>query len=105
MNDHEKPGVITIEQTDTKNKSGYAPQWKVLIHNDEKTEMGFVVMILMRYFNKNIADAHKLMLVVHNMGQGLCGVYPFEQAELRVEQVHSVARSAKFPLTLTMEKA
>jgi len=105
MNDHEKPGVVTIEETDTKNKSGYAPQWKVILHNDDKTEADFVTMILMRFFNKNLRDAHRIMLVTHNMGQGLCGVYPLEQAELRVEQTHSLARTAKFPLTLTMEKA
>ncbi len=105
MNDPQKPGVITIEQTDTKNKSGYAPQWKVLIHNDDKTPMDFVIMILMRIFNKNIRDASRLTMVVHNMGTGLCGVYALEQAELRIDQVHSLARGHKFPLTLSMEKA
>ena len=105
MNEPENPGVITIEETDTKNKSGYAPQWNVIIHNDDKTTMDFVMMILMRLFNKNVRDAHRLMLVVHNMGQGLCGVYPLEQAELRIDQTRSLAPTAKFPLTLTMEKA
>lgn len=97
-------GTSVITETETEAKSGYYPRWKVIIHNDDKTTMDFVVEILMRFFNKDHITAMKLMIEVHEQGSGLAGVYPKEQAEFRIDQATSMARAAKFPLTLTMEK-
>ncbi len=94
---------ITVEER-TEAKSGYYPKWKVIIHNDEKTTMDFVIEILMRFFNKEYISAMQLMLQVHEQGFGLAGVYPKEQAEFRIDQAVSMARGRNFPLTLTMEK-
>jgi len=90
---------------ETTAKSGYYPKWKVILHNDNKTTMEFVTEILRRFFNKQLPDALKLMIQVHEQGCGIAGVYPKEQAEFRIEQSISLARGAGFPLTLTMEEA
>lgn len=84
-------------------KSQRAPLWKVLFHNDDKTTMEFVVWVLMRYFGHDIEKAKKVMLEVHETGQGLAGVYPQEVAELKKDQTVSAARTQKFPLTVTIE--
>jgi ATP-dependent Clp protease adaptor protein ClpS len=94
--------ILTEEQTET--RSGYYPKWKVIIHNDNKTTMDFVVEVLMRFFNKEYASAMKLMLQVHEQGYGIAGVYSKEQAEFRIEQATSMARGRNYPLTLTMEE-
>jgi ATP-dependent Clp protease adaptor protein ClpS len=44
------------------------------------------------------------MLNVHRRGAGLCGVYTFEIAETKVNQVMDYARSNEQPLQCTMEK-
>ena len=43
------------------------------------------------------------MFTAHNTGVALVTVLPLEEAELRTEQAHSLARTQKFPLTFTYE--
>ncbi|MBW2367833.1 MAG: ATP-dependent Clp protease adapter ClpS [Deltaproteobacteria bacterium] len=78
--------------------------YKVLLHNDDYTTMEFVVEILMTVFNKRFEAATRIMLNVHQQGAGLCGVYPLEIAETKVETVHKLAGENGFPLKCTMEK-
>jgi ATP-dependent Clp protease adaptor protein ClpS len=91
----------TIESTDK--KSQRAPLWKVILHNDNKTTMDFVVWVLMAFFGHDIDKARKLMLQVHETGQGVAGVYPREVAEHKKDQTESKARTEKFPLVVTIE--
>ncbi len=80
------------------------PKYRVLLHNDNFTTMDFVVHILESVFNKNSMEAVQIMLNVHKKGIGVCGVYTMEVAETKVEMVHSLARSNKFPLKCSMEE-
>jgi len=80
------------------------PMYKVLLHNDDYTTMEFVVDVLMHVFNKHVAEATRIMLNVHKKGIGLCGYYPYEVAETKVETVHLLARERGFPLKCTMEE-
>ena len=93
----------TIERTDSKTR--LCPMYKVIMHDDDKTPMDFVVGILIQVFNKELEEAAMIMLEVHNTGQALAGVYALEHAELKVDQTHSLARASKFPLTCTIEPA
>jgi ATP-dependent Clp protease adaptor protein ClpS len=76
---------------------------KVLLHNDDYTTMEFVIEILMGVFNKEIQEATRIMMDVHRRGVGVCGVYPFEIAETKVDTVHALARKNGFPLKCSME--
>ena len=78
--------------------------YRVLLLNDDYTTMDFVVEILESVFHKSPAEAYRIMMAVHTQGQGLCGVYPHEMAETKVETVVDRARSSGFPLRATMEK-
>ncbi|MCB1694423.1 MAG: ATP-dependent Clp protease adaptor ClpS [Pseudomonadales bacterium] len=89
--------------TDADAKSKRAPMWKVIFHNDNVTTTEFVTWVLMRFFGHDIDKAKKIMLEVHNTGQGLAGTYPQEVAELKKDQVTSTARTQKFPLVVTIE--
>ena len=95
----------TKNETDieTTAKSGFFKPYKVLMHNDDKTPMNFVTMVLMRFYQKKGKEAETLMIEIHETGLGLAGVYPYESAEFRVDQTHSAARAAGFPLTCTIE--
>ncbi|MDR2727219.1 MAG: ATP-dependent Clp protease adaptor ClpS [Deltaproteobacteria bacterium] len=79
--------------------------YRVLLHNDDYTTMEFVVIILMEVFRKTGDEATAIMLAVHKCGQGQCGVYPLEIAEIKVAAVHRRAREANFPLRCTLEEA
>ena len=77
--------------------------YKVLLLNDDYTTMDFVVEVLETIFNKQPAEAFRIMMMVHTQGKGLCGVYPFEIAETKVEAVINRARDNGFPLKAAME--
>ena len=93
------PTIKPIAQTTPR----LAPRYRVLIHNDEITPMGFVVLVLTRFFKKVDAEACEIMFEAHHKEVALVDVMGLEEAEFRVEQAHSLARTAKFPLTFTIE--
>ena len=76
-----------------------------LLHNDDYTTMEFVVEILQVVFHKSLAEATRIMLLVHKSGVGLCGVFTAEVAETKVEMVHHLAKKHGFPLQCSMEAA
>ncbi|MGD8368688.1 MAG: ATP-dependent Clp protease adapter ClpS [Desulfobacterales bacterium] len=80
------------------------PLYKVLLHNDDYTTMEFVVEVLMFVFRKPPEEATQIMLNVHHQGTGLCGLFPFELAETKVDTVVKLARDRGFPLKCTMER-
>jgi ATP-dependent Clp protease adaptor protein ClpS len=73
--------------------------------NDDYTPMEFVVMCLKRFFRMDLEQATRVMLHVHQKGVGVCGVYPYEVAETKVNQVMDFARQNQHPLQCTLEKA
>ena len=90
--------------TRTRAKPKKPSQFKVLMLNDDYTPMEFVVMVLKRYFRMDMEQATRVMLHVHQRGVGVCGVYPYEIAETKVNQVMDFARANQHPLQCTLEK-
>ena len=97
--------IATEEKTTTHERVQEPPLYQVLLHNDDYTTMEFVIEILMVVFNRSMEDATRIMMNVHKNGVGICGVYPYEIAETKVEIVEVLARSSDFPLKCSMEKA
>jgi len=108
MSDPRKPdgggtpntGVVTKTRPKTKKPSMY----KVLMLNDDYTPMEFVVHVLERFFGKPHEEAVRIMLHVHQRGVGFCGVFTYEVAETKVNQVMDLARKHQHPLQCTIEK-
>ncbi len=94
-------GGEVLERTRQETKK--PDMYKVLLLNDDYTTMDFVVEILESVFHKSPAEAYRIMMAVHRQGKGLCGVYPFEVAETKVETVIDLARGSGFPLRAAME--
>jgi ATP-dependent Clp protease adaptor protein ClpS len=92
------------EELDTRLALDEPTQYKVLLHNDDYTSMDFVVEILMHVFHKTLSDSEKIMLEIHHVGKGTCGIFTYEIAETKVHQVKELARSNGFPLLATMEE-
>jgi len=98
--DGSNTGVVVRTRPKTKKPSMY----KVLMLNDDYTPMEFVVHVLERFFNKNREEATRIMLHVHQKGVGVCGVFTYEVAETKVNQVMDFARRHQHPLQCTLEK-
>ena len=91
--------------TKTRAKPKKPSQYKVLLLNDDYTPMEFVVIVLKRFFRMDMEEATRVMLHVHQKGVGVCGVFTYEVAETKVNQVMDFARQNQHPLQCTLEKA
>lgn len=94
-------GIATKTRTRPKKPS----MFKVLMLNDDYTPMEFVVMVLKRFFHMDLEQATRVMLHVHQKGVGVCGIFPYEIAETKVNQVMDFAKQNQHPLQCTLEKA
>lgn len=90
-------------ETETIVKVEVPKKYKVLLLNDDFTPMEFVVFVLENYFQKTPEEAQKIMMNVHMQGSGIAGVYTFEIAEMKVQQVTQIARKNQYPLKTIME--
>jgi ATP-dependent Clp protease adaptor protein ClpS len=79
--------------------------FRVVMLNDHFTAMEFVVEILMVVFHKSVEEANSLMLEIHRKGRSVVGVYSWDIAQTKAEQVHTLARQNEFPLRCVVEKA
>lgn len=79
-------------------------KYKVIMHNDDYSTWEFVVGILKDIFNKSEADAIETTTKIHEKGSAVCGIYTYEIAEIKTAQVHSIAKSNKFPLRCSIEE-
>ncbi len=91
-------------RSETRKKVKEPSMYRVLLLNDDYTTMDFVVEVLRFVFHKSLTDATRIMLNVHRKGVGMCGIYPFEVAETKVNTVEALARERGFPLKCTMER-
>lgn len=91
--------------TKTRAKAKKPSQYKVLMLNDDYTPMEFVVLVLKRFFGMDLEQATRVMLHVHQRGVGVCGIFTYEVAETKVNQVMDFARQNQHPLQCTLEKA
>ena len=80
------------------------PLYKVILLNDDYTPMEFVVQVLEQFFAMNHEKAVQVMLQVHTRGQGVCGIFSHDIAEMKVAQVGDYARKNQHPLQCRMEQ-
>jgi ATP-dependent Clp protease adaptor protein ClpS len=79
--------------------------YKVYLVNDDYTPMEFVIEVLEKYFLMQHIAATEVMLQVHQLGKGICGLYTREIAETKVVQVNEYARRNQHPLLCRMEES
>ena len=86
-------------------RKAYMPLYKVIMWDDNVTTMEFVIRVLIKLFGKEYSTAEKLMYEIHLKGAATVATMPLEQAEFKVEQVHTAAAMEEFPFTCTIEQA
>jgi ATP-dependent Clp protease adaptor protein ClpS len=92
--------TVLLERSKTKPPKLY----KVVLLNDDYTTMDFVVEVLQRIFGMDFERATQTMLKVHQEGSAVCGIYPKDLAETKVEQVVAFARQHEHPLRCVTEE-
>ncbi len=84
-------------KTPKKSPPRQLPPWKVLLHNDDKNELMFVVHTVMELTPLNEQDARDRTLEAHESGVALLLITHKERAELYKDQFESKG------LTVTIE--
>jgi ATP-dependent Clp protease adaptor protein ClpS len=78
--------------------------YKVILLNDDYTTMEFVIEVLQTIFGMSRERATQIMLKIHQEGSAVCGLYPKDLAETKVEQVVTFARQHEHPLRCVAEE-
>ncbi len=78
-------------------------KWNVIIHNDDVTPFEFVVAVLRSVFELSGRVALSVTTEAHFTGAAYVMTLPHEEAKYRVGKAHSLARSAGYPLTFSIE--
>ena len=78
--------------------------YKVIILNDDFTPMEFVVNTIQRFFNKSVDEATRIMLKIHTEGLVVCGIFPVDIAETKMNQVLNYAKEHQHPLQCIIER-
>jgi ATP-dependent Clp protease adaptor protein ClpS len=81
------------------------PPYRILIHNDDVTPFDFVIAVLRSVFELSGRDALAVTTRAHVTGVAYVTTLSYEEAKYRVGKAHSLARSAGFPLTFSIEPA
>ncbi len=79
-------------------------KFQVLLLNDDQTTMEFVIKVLQKFFDKDKETAKIIMLKTHNDGEAICGIYSYDIAQTKAEQVIAFARENNQPLMCTVRK-
>lgn len=98
-----EPNVKDKPASKEKEKFKEPEQYRVILLNDNYTTMEFVVEVLMVVFHKDLEDAYRIMLDVHKKGKGIVGVYTWDIAVTKMEQVHAAAEANEYPLKCIVE--
>ena len=67
----------------------HLPLYKVLLHNDDRNSMEYVVKALMRVFKFKLQVCEQIMIEAHRNGLALCAIETLEQAEHHRDQLNS----------------
>ena len=95
--------VLSKSREKTTEKLKEPQEYRVVFLNDNYTTMEFVVGILMGIFHKNPKDAEQIMLEIHLNGKGTAGIYPWDIAVTKANEVHALARENDYPLKCVLE--
>ena len=79
-------------------------KYKVILLNDDKTPIDFVIELLMSIFKHTAESAKGITLSVHKEGSGVAGIYNFEIAEQKGVEATTASRTAGFPLQIKVEQ-
>jgi ATP-dependent Clp protease adaptor protein ClpS len=91
--------LLTEERIKVKKPDMY----RIVLLNDDYTPRGFVVWILMRVFYKTQQESSRIMLEAHTTGKSSIGVYTYDEATTKIEQVDKIAKQYEHPLQCILE--
>lgn len=77
--------------------------YRIVLLNDDYTPRDFVVWVIMRVFYKTEDESKRIMLEAHTTGRSTVGVYTFDIAKTKLNQVEGLAEKYEHPLKCILE--
>ena len=78
-------------------------RYQVILLNDDYTPMEFVLELIEKFFSKDRQTATRIMLMIHNEGKGVCGIYTQDIAETKAALVNKYSMQHQHPLLCEAE--
>lgn len=97
--------VVTEIDTTTRATMRSPRKFNVVLHNDDRTTVEFVVLVLMTIFHKSFESASLLTMQIHLQGKGIAGTYSLEIASQKRDETIHAARTNQYPLRCEVEEA
>jgi ATP-dependent Clp protease adaptor protein ClpS len=82
------PDVLPIEETELA-EPRRQPPYAVILHNDDRNGMEFVVIVIRKVFGYTVERCVELMLEAHEKGRAAVWTGMLEVAELKADQIIS----------------
>jgi ATP-dependent Clp protease adaptor protein ClpS len=79
-------------------------KYHVILLNDDKTPIDWVIDILIEIFRHSENAAQELTLKIHNEGSAVVGTYNYEIAEQKLFETVKLSRDQGFPLLAKLEE-
>ncbi len=98
MSNKSKPVIHTF------NKIAKPHMYSVTMHNDDYTTMDFVILVLIKIFHKDEAEANTIMMDVHKSGKSVVGIYTYDLAVTKKIMAQQMSAERGFPLKVTVEE-
>ncbi len=91
------------QEKETEKEEQLERLYRVLVHNDDVTPYDFVIIVLVRFFRLDPANAEQITWTAHTTGFAKVCILPLSEARQRVGQAHFAASIEGYPLTFTIE--
>ena len=103
------PDLEVMPAADAETRTRRQPPYAVILHNDDRNGMDFVVTVLRKVFGYTVEKCVELMTEAHEKGRSVVWVGAMEVAELKADQIHSCGAdpraSGAQPLAVSVEPA
>jgi ATP-dependent Clp protease adaptor protein ClpS len=103
------PDVEVLPEEDAETRTRRQPPYAVILHNDDRNGMDFVVTVLRKIFGYTVEKCVELMMEAHEKGRSVVWVGAMEVAELKADQIHSCGADPRAagaqPLAVSVEPA
>ena len=97
--------VVSEVDSTTKATMRAPSKFNVVLYNDDRTTVEFVVLVLMTIFHKSFDAASMLTMQIHDTGKGVAGTYSLEIASQKRDETLHAARANQYPLRCEIEEA
>ena len=78
-------------------------RYRVILYQDSTTPRHFILLLMMRHFQKSIHESKKLVEELEEKGLVTVGTYTHEIAETKSTKVLILAKKNRYPLKCSFE--